>query len=112
MRVRQDTNREERGASVRARSAAKTQKDDAVEERFNETLDLQFYRDGDLVSDPAEFNTRLAPWLVEYTAVRPHATLDLLTPLEFPEKHRIRRIWSSITPVDLRRIPSETPDVC
>jgi transposase InsO family protein len=78
-------------------SRVKTPKDNAVEERFNETLDLEFLRDGNLDSDVQRFNAKLAPWLVEYNTVRPHATLSYLTPLEFLERHRRGRMWSSTT---------------
>ncbi|MEO6325206.1 MAG: hypothetical protein ABIT01_09980 [Thermoanaerobaculia bacterium] len=41
----------------------------AVEERFNETLDFEFLREGNLLSDVDAFNARLAPWLMEYNTV-------------------------------------------
>jgi transposase InsO family protein len=78
-------------------SRVKIPKDNAVEERFNETLDLEFLRDGNLDSDVQRFNAKLAPWLVEYNTIRPHATLSYLTPLEFLERHRRGRMWSSTT---------------
>lgn len=83
-------------------SRVKTPKDNAVEERFNETLDLEFLRADNLVSDAKVFNARLARWLVEYNTVRPHATLNYLTPPEFLERHRMGRMWSSTTTLRCR----------
>ena len=65
-------------------SRVKTPKDNAAEECFNETLDVEFLRDGTLDSNVQRFKAKLAPWLVEYNSVRPHATLSYLTPSGVP----------------------------
>jgi transposase InsO family protein len=78
-------------------SRVRTPKDNAVNERFNETLTYEFLRFGNLDADVARFNAKLAPWLLEYNTVRPHQTLTYLTPLEFLGKHKVGRMWSSTT---------------
>ena len=65
-----------------------TPKDNSVLERFNRTIQEEFVEMIDIgVEDTEEFNRRLLDWLIEYNSVRPHQTLDYLTPLEYIDMH-------------------------
>ena len=68
-------------------SRVKTPKDNAVNERFNRTLDDEFLRMGNLSTDTGWFNHRLTEWLVEYNFKRPHQTLGYLPPINFHFKY-------------------------
>ncbi len=79
-------------------SRARTPKDNPSNERFNRTLKEEFLYWGNFDPDPNIFNKRLADWLVEYNAVRPHESLNYLTPLEFAQKTMaLSTMWSSST---------------
>lgn len=63
-------------------------KDNPVLERFNRTIQEEFVEMIDIgLEDVEEFNKRLLDWLIEYNNVRPHETLDYLTPLEYIDLH-------------------------
>lgn len=65
-----------------------TPKDNPVLERFNRTIQEEFVDIIDIgLEDTEEFNKRLLDWLIEYNNVRPHETLDYLTPLEYIDLH-------------------------
>lgn len=65
-------------------SRVRTPQDNAVLERFNRTIQEEFVEMVDIgMEDPKEFNLRLLDWLIEYNSVRPHQSLDYLTPLEY-----------------------------
>lgn len=64
-------------------SRIKTPKDNAVNERFNRTLQEEFTQLGNLTADVPEFNRRLTEWLVEYNFRRPHQSLGYLSPINF-----------------------------
>lgn len=65
-------------------SRARTPKDNAVLERFNRTIQEEFVEIIDIgLEDVNLFNLRLLDWLIEYNSIRPHQTLDYLTPLEY-----------------------------
>jgi putative transposase len=64
-------------------SRVKTPKDNPVCERFNRTLKEEFLRQGNYTSDILEFNRRLTKWLIKYNTIRPHQSLNYLTPFEF-----------------------------
>ena len=34
-----------------------------------------------------DFNRKLVDWLIEYNNIRPHETLDYLTPIEYIDNH-------------------------
>lgn len=68
-------------------SRIKTPKDNAVNERFNRTLQEEFVQMGNMTTDTVEFNRRLTEWLVEYNFRRPHQTLGYMSPINFIYKH-------------------------
>lgn len=75
-----------------------TPKDNPGNERFNRTFKDEFLSWGNFHPDPKVFNQKLTGWLVEYNAIRPHETLNYLTPLQFAEKTmHLSTMWSSCT---------------
>ena len=64
-------------------SRVHTPKDNPVCERFNGTLKREFLRMGNFTSDTLEFNRRLTEWLIKYNTIRPHQSLNYLTPFEY-----------------------------
>ena len=59
-------------------SRVKTPKDNADNERFNQTLEKEFIELGNFTTDVDEFNRRLTEWLIEYNFRRPHQTVGYL----------------------------------
>ena len=79
-------------------SRPRTPKDNPSNERFNRTLKDEFLSWGNFHPDTTIFNKKLTDWLVEYNSIRPHETLNYLTPLEFAEKTmHLSTMWSSCT---------------
>ena len=79
-------------------SRPRTPKDNPSNERFNRTLRDEFLSWGNFHSDLSVFNKKLTNWLVEYNAIRPHETLNYLTPLKFAERTMgLSTMWSSCT---------------
>ena len=79
-------------------SRPKTPKDNAILERFNRTLKDEFLRQGNRHTDPTVFNRNLTEWLVYYNSIRPHQSLNYLTPLAFAEQTmNLHTMWSSST---------------
>jgi len=79
-------------------SRARTPTDNPVLERFNRTIQEEFVEMIDIgVEDVNLFNQRLLDWLIEYNSIRPHETLDYLTPLEYIEKRNLLPMSSSCT---------------
>ena len=75
-----------------------TPKDNPINERFNRTIQEEFLRWGNYHPTPDIFNRNLTPWLITYNAVRPHESLDMLTPLEVAQKsYPLHTMWSSRT---------------
>lgn len=69
-------------------SRVRTPTDNPVLERFNRTIQEEFVEMIDIgLEDAEEFNKRLLDWLIEYNSIRPHQTLDYLTPLEYIDTH-------------------------
>ena len=66
-------------------SRARTPEDNAVAERFNQTIQVEWINDGNFTPDVKLFNKELTAWLIEYNFVRPHVTLDYMTPFEYLE---------------------------
>lgn len=74
-------------------SRVRTPKDNAVLERFNRTIQEDFVDIIDIgLEDINEFNNRLLEWLIEYNSIRPHETLDYLTPLEYIDTYLSNRV--------------------
>lgn len=67
-------------------SRPRTPKDNPSNERFNRTLKNEFLNWGNFHPDPEIFNRKLTDWLIEYNSIRPHQTLNYLTPLEYAQK--------------------------
>jgi transposase InsO family protein len=79
-------------------SRVKTPKDNAVNERFNRTLQDEFVSLGNMTADPVEFNRRLTEWLIEYNFRRPHQALNYLPPISFTFKyHKVLPMYPSST---------------
>jgi transposase InsO family protein len=83
-------------------SRVRTPKDNAVLERFNRTIQEEFVDITDVpLQDTQAFNTSLLEWLIEYNNVRPHQSLDYLTPLEYLDMYytpKVLPMYSSSTP--------------
>lgn len=70
-----------------------TPKDNSVLERFNRSIQEEFVDLLDIdFEDVEEFNRLLTDWLIEYNSVRPHETLDYLTPLEYIDQRREKEL--------------------
>lgn len=79
-------------------SRIKTPKDNAVNERFNRTLQDEFIHLGNMTDDTVVFNRRLTEWLIEYNFRRPHQSLDYLSPINFSYKyHKVLPMYPSST---------------
>ena len=79
-------------------SRVRTPKDNAVNERFNRTLQDEFLLLGNMSDDITIFNGRLTEWLVEYNFRRPHQTLDYMPPANFHFKyHKVLPMYPSST---------------
>ena len=68
-------------------SRPKTPKDNAVCERFNQTLRHEFLDMGTASADPAIMNRRLTEWLIEYNMRRPHQSLGYVPPINYEAKY-------------------------
>jgi transposase InsO family protein len=64
-------------------SRNRTPEDNAIAERFNQTLQDEWLNDGHFTPNIREFNLDLTDWLEEYNFVRPHQTLDYETPMSY-----------------------------
>lgn len=68
-------------------SRPRTPKDNAVNERFNQTLKHEFLALGNFTAEPVAFNRRLTDWLVEYNFRRPHQSLGYVPPINYEAKY-------------------------
>lgn len=68
-------------------SRPKTPKDNAVCERFNQTLKHEFLQEGNATADANLFNRKLTDWLVEYNFRRPHQTLGYIPPINYETRY-------------------------
>jgi len=77
-----------------------TPKDNPALERFNWTVQDEWLSLSEVgLDDINEANKDLTSWLVEYNNVRPHETLDYLTPLEYAQEQyfKVSPMWSAST---------------
>ena len=81
-------------------SRIRTPKDNPSMERFNRTLKYEWLFDGNFNENIDIFNSNLKDFLIEYNFVRPHQTLNYLTPMQFAVKYKqVSERWSSNTPI-------------
>jgi transposase InsO family protein len=81
-------------------SRIKAPKDNAVNERFNRTLQDAFIGLGNMTADAMVFNRNLTEWLVEYNFRRPHQALGYLPPISFTfTYHKVLPMYPSSTNV-------------
>jgi transposase InsO family protein len=81
-------------------SRVKTPKDNAVNERFNRTLQDEFLSLGNMTADTVQFNKGLTEWLIEYNFRRPHQSLNYLPPINFIFKyHKVLPMYPSSTSI-------------
>ena len=66
-------------------SRPRTPEDNAVVEKFNQTLQQEWLNDGHFTPVVRDFNIDLTEWLVEYNFLRPHQALDYMNPYEYLE---------------------------
>ena len=77
-----------------------TPKDNPALERFNWTIQDEWLSLSETGLDNVEnANRDLTNWLIEYNNVRPHETLDYLTPLEYAQLNyfKVSPMWSAST---------------
>ena len=66
----------------------RTPKDNPVLERFNWTIQDEWLSRSEVGLDEIQAgNNDLTQWLIEYNSIRPHESLDYLTPLEYAQKN-------------------------
>jgi transposase InsO family protein len=77
-----------------------TPKDNPCLERFNQTLEYEWLKEGNFTTNIELFNSKLKEFIIEYNFKRPHQALDYLTPIQFALKYRqlSERYPSSTTP--------------
>ncbi len=68
-------------------SRVRTPKDNAVNERFNRTIQEEFIQLGNMTENTILFNQKVTEWLVEYNFRRPHQTLGYMPPMNFNYKY-------------------------
>ena len=68
-------------------SRTHTPKDNAVNERFNRTLQEEFIQLGNMTTNTTLFNQNLTEWLIEYNFHRPHTSLGYMSPINLIYKH-------------------------
>ena len=79
-------------------SRVHTPKDNAVNERFNRTLQEEFVSFGNMTNNVTLFNQKLTEWLIEYNFHRPHQSLDYTPPMNFHYKyHKVLPMYPSST---------------
>lgn len=103
--VQTDNGSEFRGAFDRACGEFKiphyvsrvhTPKDNAVNERFNRTLQDEFLKLGNMTNDCGLFNKNLTEWLIEYNYLRPHQALGYEPPMNFHYRnHKLLPMYPS-----------------
>jgi len=81
-------------------SRVRTPKDNPEVERFNRTLREEWLDDGNWYENLKTFNQELTEWLVIYNDLRPHESLNYLSPLQYAEANGLlsKRSSSSTSP--------------
>ena len=81
-------------------SRVRTPKDNAALERFNRTLQEEWLNLSQVGLDNiTKANYGLVDWLVEYNSIRPHQSLDYVTPIEYAQENffKVLPMWSAST---------------
>ena len=79
----------------------RTPRDNPALERFNWTIQDEWLSRSEAgLDDIREGNLDLTEWLIEYNNVRPHESLDYLTPLEYAQKY-----YFNVLPMTPARTP-------
>lgn len=81
-------------------SRVRTPNDNPCLERFNWTLQDEWLSLSEVgLDDVQEANQDLTNWLIEYNSIRPHESLDYLTPIEYATKHyfKVLPMWPADT---------------
>lgn len=80
-------------------SRVRTPKDNPALERFNYTIQDEWLQTSEVGLDNLdEANLDLTSWLVKYNNIRPHESLDYLTPLEYAVANfKVSPMWSART---------------
>jgi transposase InsO family protein/transposase-like protein len=79
-------------------SRVKTPKDNAINERFNRTLEEEFIEESEqfepsmFFDDLREANNLLTKWLTFYNFERPHQTLKYKTPVEWYNHYQLKEV--------------------
>ena len=82
-------------------SRVRTPNDNPSVERFNRTIREEWLALSEIGLDNIEeANDDLTEWLVEYNSIRPHQTLDYLTPIEYAHHNyfKVLPMWPASTP--------------
>jgi len=77
-----------------------TPKDNPALERFNWTIQDEWLSLSEVgLDDINKANKDLTNWLIEYNNLRPHESLDYLTPLKYAQEHyfKVSPMWSART---------------
>jgi len=81
-------------------SRVRTPDDNPALERFNRTVQDEWLSLSEVgLDDIVEANQDLTEWLIEYNAIRPHQSLDYLTPIEYASTNyfKVLPMWSAST---------------
>ena len=80
-------------------SRVRTPKDNPDLERFNWTIQDEWLSVSDVgLDDVGETNLDLTDWLIIYNNLRPHESLDYMTPLKYAaDNFKVSPMWSSST---------------
>jgi putative transposase len=76
----------------------KTPKDNAINERFNRTLEEEFMEESEYFepaltfTDLRQANRLLTEWLIFYNFERPHQTLKYKTPIEWYNNYKLKEV--------------------
>jgi putative transposase len=76
-------------------SRVRTPRDNASLERFNRTIQEEWLAMSNVGLDElTSTNEDITKWLTEYNTIRPHQSLDYLTPIEYATKHfKVSPMW-------------------